>query len=394
MKNKIFLVFSLLIIFIFVNDKVKAEVDIQCFYSYENKFDTYDSFTVETYKDNGKEYINVTLMKGAKVYPKTLSFKNIVEGENSDNFLFFSGPKVYFDKTSASNLNDQKRCPQNFYYVKEDMYCFDNDGNYCNSKFGVEIVKNDVSYNYMQGNDSVMACENYAIPVKNDDEKKCYMTLNVLENGKIDVYYKDVNDKNFSKLGDVSYFFSCDNFNVYLTNNYIENPILNRGDFNNKYNNITNNGKYCPKLNYYSYGSDLYLVIEGDKLGDDYIFDGLVNGDGVKVEPNWNFEIGSDFDVKTCNDLFDYKFKKTLNGYMDWIRVLVPVCLIGLGVFDFTKAVLASKEDEMKKAQQTFIKRLIIGIAIFFVPTVVNIIIDLANIVAGGSTYGGVDCIK
>jgi hypothetical protein len=45
---------------------------------------------------------------------------------------------------------------------------------------------------------------------------------------------------------------------------------------------------------------------------------------------------------------------------------------------------MASKEDEMKKAQKTFIKRVIIGVAFFFIPALVNILMWLANIVWNG----------
>ena len=49
----------------------------------------------------------------------------------------------------------------------------------------------------------------------------------------------------------------------------------------------------------------------------------------------------------------------------------------------------------MKKAQSTFMKRLIIGIIIFFIPTVVNIVIYLANKYLGklgGGIFGNADC--
>jgi len=51
---------------------------------------------------------------------------------------------------------------------------------------------------------------------------------------------------------------------------------------------------------------------------------------------------------------------------------------------DFGKAVMASKEDEMKKAQTTFIKRVLISVVIFLVPTIVDIIMYLADIVLVG----------
>jgi len=65
----------------------------------------------------------------------------------------------------------------------------------------------------------------------------------------------------------------------------------------------------------------------------------------------------------------------------------VPVLLILLGIIDFGKAVVASKEDEMRKAQSTFIKRIIAAVAIFFVPLFVDIIMDLADIVWAGTGY-------
>ena len=46
---------------------------------------------------------------------------------------------------------------------------------------------------------------------------------------------------------------------------------------------------------------------------------------------------------------------------------------------DFGKAVLAQDEQNMKKAQSTFMKRLIIGVIIFFVPTIINLLLHLAN---------------
>lgn len=75
------------------------------------------------------------------------------------------------------------------------------------------------------------------------------------------------------------------------------------------------------------------------------------------------------------------------NGVIPLIQIGIPIILIILGMLDLGKAVVASKEDEMKKAQSTFIKRVIIGVVVFFVPTVVNIVMDLADIVWEGMGY-------
>lgn len=89
----------------------------------------------------------------------------------------------------------------------------------------------------------------------------------------------------------------------------------------------------------------------------------------------------------TCDELFDDSIKEIINDILTYVRIIVPIIVIGLGTLDLAKTVIASKEDEMKKAQKTFIKRVIIGVAFFFIPTFVNIIMDLANIVWQGLGY-------
>lgn len=60
------------------------------------------------------------------------------------------------------------------------------------------------------------------------------------------------------------------------------------------------------------------------------------------------------------------------------LEIVVPLLLIVFGSIDFVKAVIAQKEDEIKKGQQTFIKRIIAGIIIFFVFSIVKLIISIA----------------
>ena len=57
----------------------------------------------------------------------------------------------------------------------------------------------------------------------------------------------------------------------------------------------------------------------------------------------------------------------------------VPLLLIIFGMLDLGKAVIASKEDEIKKGQQMFIKRLIAAVIVFFVVAVVKLVVTLAS---------------
>ena len=61
------------------------------------------------------------------------------------------------------------------------------------------------------------------------------------------------------------------------------------------------------------------------------------------------------------------------------VKFGVPILLIIFGMLDLGKAVMASKEDEIKKGQQMFIKRVIAAILVFFVVVVVQLVVNLAT---------------
>lgn len=65
------------------------------------------------------------------------------------------------------------------------------------------------------------------------------------------------------------------------------------------------------------------------------------------------------------------------------ICIAVPIVMIVLGTIDLFKAVTAGKDDEIKKKQQTLIKRIIAGVLVFLVPTIVSLLMNLLG--AGGN---------
>ena len=78
--------------------------------------------------------------------------------------------------------------------------------------------------------------------------------------------------------------------------------------------------------------------------------------------------------LSLCSDLFPFiKLVKTLIAL---IQIGIPIILIVLGMFDLGKAVVASKEDEIKSAQKLLIKRVIYAVAIFFVVFIVKVIFN------------------
>lgn len=59
------------------------------------------------------------------------------------------------------------------------------------------------------------------------------------------------------------------------------------------------------------------------------------------------------------------------------IQIAIPIVLVVLGSLDLFKGVSAQKEDEIKKGQQMFIKRLIYAAVIFFVVVIVKFLISV-----------------
>ncbi len=65
------------------------------------------------------------------------------------------------------------------------------------------------------------------------------------------------------------------------------------------------------------------------------------------------------------------------HGLIPIIQIGIPIILIVLGMFDLGKAVVASKEDEIKAATKLLVKRVIYAVAIFFVVFLVTVIFNI-----------------
>ena len=72
------------------------------------------------------------------------------------------------------------------------------------------------------------------------------------------------------------------------------------------------------------------------------------------------------------------------------IQIAVPVVLVIVGSLDFFKAITSQKEDEMKKSQHIFMKRLILAAIIFFVIVIAKVLI---SVVADSSSANIIECM-
>ena len=84
----------------------------------------------------------------------------------------------------------------------------------------------------------------------------------------------------------------------------------------------------------------------------------------------------------TCGSIgleFNGMIPYIISSIVTIIKIVVPILLIIFGMIDLVKAVTAGKEDEIKKAQSVFIRRLIMGILVFFVVLIVQMLISFVS---------------
>ena len=87
------------------------------------------------------------------------------------------------------------------------------------------------------------------------------------------------------------------------------------------------------------------------------------------------FQIGA---IDSCGGLLPI-VRVIRKGVFPLVQLFIPIVLIILGTVDLGKAVIASDDKEVKAAQGRLIKRFIYAALIFFVTTLVSVLMDLVS---------------
>ena len=64
----------------------------------------------------------------------------------------------------------------------------------------------------------------------------------------------------------------------------------------------------------------------------------------------------------------------------NYVKVIIPILIILLSIVDFLKVIFSGKDDDMKKAMDKFIKRIIIAVVFILVPLFISIIINISGV--------------
>ena len=83
------------------------------------------------------------------------------------------------------------------------------------------------------------------------------------------------------------------------------------------------------------------------------------------------FILAIDFCAKTAN------VWSVLGFVLLVFKIVIPLLIIIFGMIDLGKAVVSSADDEVKKAIKSLAFRIIAGVIIFFIPTLVSVVFNL-----------------
>lgn len=81
-------------------------------------------------------------------------------------------------------------------------------------------------------------------------------------------------------------------------------------------------------------------------------------------------EEAADAMVTFCDK--SYEIWQLVGHIVNIFKIVIPIIIVLLAMVDLGKAVMAGEEKEIKTAQKMLIKRLIYGVVIFFVVTLVQ----------------------
>ena len=129
------------------------------------------------------------------------------------------------------------------------------------------------------------------------------------------------------------------------------------------------------------FGSNYANLGYGDP--DDGSSDGSVTLDDLKEGLN------SYNQSTTCNGILgepdnEESVAWLLQQILNYIKILGPILVVILSSMDFAKAIIASDDESMKKAEKKLMIRLVLAVALFLVPTLVSVMLNVLGYTADG----------
>lgn len=283
----------------------------------------------------------------------------------------------FLDEYSKTNT-----CPSNIYYYVSSEYYIDDS---CPSDQTCYVYSTSASSGNNQSSDgtdnkchiaSAIECRTYD---KELDGKTFYMELGYekLSDGSVGRYFKVTDQSSFE--GGIVTRDSNGLVTVFNGSSFqIENPekIYSTDGSNYTFSEIKVNKNVSFGMTYYY----IYSASDDDAVLGDYE-EGTAGeyNPGAVDEPTGAME---DLEIEEINFCEQNGVRKTFQivGYILYVaKLVVPLLLIILGTVDFAKATISSDDKAPKEAVVSLIKRILIAIIIFLIPTILNFLLSLVN---------------
>ena len=103
----------------------------------------------------------------------------------------------------------------------------------------------------------------------------------------------------------------------------------------------------------------------------------------IKADTSSTTDDGKKEEIDTSCGLLGGETSKVvtfLSKMFNYVKVIIPILIILLSIADFLKVIFSGIDDDMKKAMDKFIKRIIIAVVFILVPLFISIIINISGV--------------
>ena len=154
--------------------------------------------------------------------------------------------------------------------------------------------------------------------------------------------------------------------------------------------------KYCPKNDLSTKDgqekfSKTYESTQGapDDEEEEEEDDDVYKPSGITKEniKEWMQDYDKDQD---CNSIFGSVGDQgsvawLINELLNYARIIGPMLVLVLSSLDFAKAIIQNDDDTMKKAQKKLIYRLMLAAVLFFIPSLVTLVLEIFGFTSGAA---------
>ena len=330
----------------------------------------------------------------------TAKFDNAGHEMKSGSYIYLDEKKTYGSVTISIDTKDYAKqataggmysCPTLTLDLSEGTYYILKNGDYGNASEGREYRyvtkgKDPIFENDSQNEDKVIKVNDSCTRnvTKIDSIKfNPTVTFKLYNNGKKE-YCLKIDNYNESCAQITSgtsflYFSEGASYTFYITEEQSSKI------FEQNFAMLEHNRFVCPETIYIYYDAssmvgtqNYYFTTDKQEAIDNSIDDQYQEmDDSSSNEEDNNYNPGTE--VTGC-DVVPEEVRKWISISLNFVKYVALVLVVVLGTIDFIKAAGSGEPDAMKKAGQTFIKRVVAVIILFLLPMIVELILYLINL--------------